>query len=101
MADPFDSPVDVETDDSGLSGLGQMVVAVAVAVFTLTVFNAHALAAWADTLEPGPRSAQIGAIAHGLADKTAAAGMDRPRAALHGQWERVKAARWPDQAGAE
>lgn len=101
MADQFDSPVDVEADDSGLSGLGQMVVAVGVAVFTLAMFNAHALAAWADGLEPGARSARISAVAHALASKTDAAGMDRSRAVLHGTWERVKAARWPDQAGAE
>jgi hypothetical protein len=67
------------------------------ALFVLALLNAHALAAWADTLEPGARSARIGAAAHGLADTTAARGLDGPRAALHDEWETVKAARWPGQ----
>ena len=98
MTDQFDSPVDVEGPQEGPSGLGQMAVAVAVAVVTLALLNAHALAAWADGLEPGTRSAAIGIAAHGLADKNAALGLDGPRAALHDEWRKVKAARWPDQA---
>lgn len=101
MADQFDSPVDVETDEQGLSGLGQMVVAVGVAVFMLALLNAHALAAWADGLEPGARSVRIGSVAHGLADQTAARGLDGLGAALKQQWDRVKGARWPDQAGTD
>jgi hypothetical protein len=98
MADQFDSPVDVEADEKGFSGLGQMAVAVGIAVFTLAMLNAHALGAWADGLEPGARTARISAVAHGLADQTAARGLDVPRAALKQQWDKVKAARWPDQA---
>jgi hypothetical protein len=98
MADQFDSPVDVEADEQGLSGLAQMAVAVGIAVFTLAMLNAHALGAWADGLEPGARTARITAVAHGLADQTAARGLDGPRAALKQQWDQVKAARWPDQA---
>lgn len=97
MAEDFDSPVDVATDDQGLSGLGQLAVAMALALFVLALFNAHALAAWTDTLEPGERSARIGAVAHGLADTTAARGLDGPRAALHDEWETAKAARWASQ----
>ncbi len=97
MAEEFDSPVDIATDDQGLPGVGQLIVAIAVAAYVLLLWNAHALAAWTDGLEPGPLSARAGAIAHALADKTAAAGMDAPRAALHDEWERVKAARWPGQ----
>jgi hypothetical protein len=74
MAERFDSPVDVEADEAGLSGLAQMTSVVIVALLTLAMLNAHALAAWADGLEPGNRSARIGAIAHGLADRTAAGG---------------------------
>jgi hypothetical protein len=97
MADRFDSPVDVGSDDGGLSGLGQMAVAVGIALFTLAMLNAHALAAWADGLPPGQRGARIGAAARQLADQTAARGFDAPRAALHERWDKVKAARWPDQ----
>ena len=98
MADQFDSPVDVEADEQGLSGLAQMAVAVGVAVFMLAMLNAHALGAWADGLEPGARTARISAVAHGLADQAATHDLDGPRAALKQQWDRVKAARWPDQA---
>lgn len=106
MADAFESPVDVTADQRGLSGLGQMAIVVIVAVVTLALLNAHALAAWADTLEPGARSARIGDAAHALADRTAARGFDGPRATLHDQWNRAKAARWsgqsrPDQAPAD
>lgn len=98
MADRFDSPVDVEAAEQGLSGLGQMAVAVGIAVFTLALLNAHALAAWADGLEPGARSARISTVAHRLANRTAARGLDGPRAALKSGWDDIKAARWPDQA---
>ncbi|WP_372915083.1 hypothetical protein [Sandarakinorhabdus sp.] len=101
MADPFDSPVDVEADDAGLSGLAQMAAALVFALVTLAVLNAHAFAAWADALEPGTRSARIGAVADGFADRTAAGGLDVPRAALNAGWNRVKAARWPNQDAPE
>lgn len=97
MTDRFDSPVDVEADDTGLSGLAQLTTVMIFALVTLALLNAHALAAWADGLEPGTRSARISAIAHGLADRTTARGLDGPRAALHAEWNKVKAARWPDQ----
>lgn len=101
MADDFDSPVDIAAPEQGLSGLGQLGVAAGIALFLLALGNAHALAAWADGLEPGARSARIGAAAHGLADATAAAGLDAPRAALHDGWDQVKAARWPGQQAAD
>ncbi|MEI6486771.1 MAG: hypothetical protein WCO11_10940 [Sphingomonadales bacterium] len=96
MADRFESPVDVEAAGAGLPGIAQMAVAVIVAVAVLLLLNAHALAAWADTLTPGARSARIGAAAHAVAD--AARSLDGPRAALHEEWIRLKAARWPGQS---
>ena len=101
MADQFDSPVDVEAGEQGLSGLGQLAFALGVAVFMLALLNAHALAAWADGLEPGARTARIGSIAHSLADQTAARGFDGPRATLKRQWDEIKAARWADQASTD
>lgn len=100
MADQFDSPVNVEAGEQGLSGLGLLAVAVSIAVFTLALLNAHALAAWADGLEPSARSDRFGSITHGFVDHTAARGLDGPRAALKSGWDDVKAARWSDQAGA-
>lgn len=95
MAEPFDSPVDVTASERGLSGLALMGLAVSIAALLLLLFNAHALAAWADGLAPGARSARIGSLAHGVADATA--GLDGPRAGLHQHWLKLKAARWPGQ----
>lgn len=97
MADQFDSPVDVEADVAGMSGLAQMASVVAVAVITLALLNAHALAAWADGLTPSPRSAVVATLSHDLADSTAARGLDAPRAAMKSAWDDAKAARWPGQ----
>lgn len=101
MADQFDSPVDVEADVAGVSGLTQMAVAVGVAVFVLAVLNAHALAAWADGLVPSARNAAVVAASHDLADRTAARGLDAPRAAIKAQWDAAKAARWRRQGDAQ
>jgi hypothetical protein len=101
MADQFDSPVDVAMEvaanDHHVPGLTYMVMTVGVALFTVAMLNAHALAAWADGLEPGVRTARIATVAHGLADRTAARGFDAPRAAIKSTWDRAKARRWRGQ----
>jgi hypothetical protein len=97
VADQFDSPVDVAAETQGVSGLVYMVVAVGVALFTVAMLNAHALAAWADGLDPGTRTARIVMVAHGLADRTAERGLDGPRAALKSTWDQAKARRWRGQ----
>lgn len=101
MASPFDSPVDVGAAAAGRAaerpGLTAMIVAVGIAVLALTWFNTHALAAWADGLAPGARTARIAAFARGLADETAALGLDGPRTALKAQWDKAKMLRWNDQ----
>lgn len=94
MASKFESPVDVDAAEAGLPGLAQMAIAIATALLVLTLGNAHALAAWADGLEPGARNARIAVFAHGLADQTAALGLDGPRSALKAQWDRAKSLRW-------
>jgi hypothetical protein len=98
MANPFDSPVDiaVETPEIALPGLQQMAVAVGVAILALLLVNAHALASWTGGLEPGANSARMDAAARGLAEQTAARGLDGPRAAIKQSWDRLKAADWPD-----
>ncbi|WP_439544631.1 hypothetical protein [Sandarakinorhabdus sp.] len=98
MADPFDSPVDVAADGAGVSGLTQMAAAVSVALFCVAMLNAHALAAWADGLTPSARTAGVVAVSHGLADRTAARGLDGPRAAIKARWDQAKAARWRGQS---
>ena len=102
MADAFESPVDIaaEVAPTALSGLAQMASAVAIAAFLLLLFNAHALASWADGLAPGPRTAPVNAAAQALAAQTQARGFDGPRAALKSGWDAVKAQRWPRQEAA-
>ena len=96
MADRFESPIDIATEApaTALSGLGLMVVSVGLAAFLLLLLNAHALAAWAGGLAPGPRHAPIVRTADALAAQTAARGLDGLRAALKPVWEKAKAARW-------
>lgn len=97
MADAFDSPIDIdaEAQPAALSGPAQMATAVGIATVLLLLFNAHALAAWADTLSPGPRTQSVNAAAQGLYSRTQERGFDAPRAGLNGQWERMKALPWP------
>jgi hypothetical protein len=96
MADAFDSPIDIaaEVPATALSGLAQMATAVGIAALLLLLFNAHALAGWADGLTPGPRTEAVNRAAQDVHARTQARGFDGPRAALHGQWERVKGLRW-------
>jgi|JI8StandDraft_2_1071088.scaffolds.fasta_scaffold04492_6 hypothetical protein len=96
MADAFDSPIDidVETPAKALSGLAQMAAAVGVATLLLLLFNAHALAAWADGLAPGTRTEAISRAAQALLARTQARGLDAPRAVLNGRWEEAKALKW-------
>jgi hypothetical protein len=101
MADQFDSPVDVTAEVTGVSGLAQLATCVGVAVIVLALFNAHALAAWADGLTPSTRSAAAVAVSHELADATAQRGLDSPRAALKSGWDQAKAARWAGQRADE
>lgn len=101
MADQFDSPVDVAASDVGVPGLTHMGMAVGAALFTVLMLNAHALAAWADALAPGARTAAIMAPAHILAERTAARGLDAPRSHFKAQWERAKAARWRGQGASQ
>ncbi len=99
MADPFESPVDVEAlvPPSSLPGVWQMAVAVGIAVFVALMLNTHALATWTAALPPEPRNVALDAAAQGLAKRTAARGLDSARAAIKSGWAQAKAADWPDQ----
>lgn len=101
MAQQFDSPVDVAADVAGISGLAYMAASAAVALLYAALLNAHALAAWADGLTPSARTAVIVTLSHDLADRTAAGGLDGPRAAMKAQWDTAKAAVWPGQSAAQ
>jgi hypothetical protein len=99
MTDRFESPIDVEgeTPATALPGVAQMVVAVGIATFVLVMLNARALANWTAARAPDSRAAAFDPAAQHLAAVTQARGLDDARAAIKTQWERAKAARWPDQ----
>ena len=65
MAEPFESPVDVEAlvPPSALPGVAQMAVAIGIASFLALALNTHALAAWTAALPPDPRVAALDAAA--------------------------------------
>ncbi len=98
MAEQFDSPLDVEAlvPPTALPGVQHMAVAVGIAVFALLMLNAHALASWTGALPPQPRALSADAAAQELAARTAARGLDRPRAAIRAGWEQARALRWPE-----
>jgi hypothetical protein len=100
MAEPFDSPLDVEAlvPPTSIPGAWHMAVAVGMAAFALLMLNAQALASWTGALPPQPRNLAADAAAQGLAAHTAARGMDRPHAVIKQGWDRAKAMRWPEPA---
>jgi hypothetical protein len=105
VAEQFDSPVDMDVEAHahapGRPGLIQMSIAVGTAVFVLAMLNTHAIAAWADNLAPSKRTAGVVTVTHDLAGRTAAHGLDAPRAAMKAQWEKAKAARWRSRGEAQ
>ena len=99
MAEPFESPVDVEAlvPPSALPGVAQMAVAIGIASFLALALNTHALAAWTAALPPDPRVAALDAAAQELAKRAAARKLDGVRAAVRSRWAQAKAAEWPVQ----
>lgn len=89
------SPVDLPPDPiDRRQALGWASGVVATASLLLLVLNAHAIGAWFDELTPTPLTARLQGPVAWLTGTTARAGLDGPRAALHGRWEKVRAARF-------
>jgi hypothetical protein len=99
MAEPFESPVDVEAlvPTAALPGVAQMAVAIGIAAFLTLALNTHALAAWTAAWPPDPRVAALDAAAQDLAKRAAARELDGVRAAVRLRWAQAKAADWPAQ----
>jgi hypothetical protein len=70
--------------------------AVLIAAALLALLNAHSLQTWAETLPPDWGGETARALADAWATRTEAAGLDRPRAAMHDAYERKKALGWGD-----
>lgn len=91
----FDSPVDLPGDEPGRGHpLAWTTVTMLVASLFLFATNAATLKDWVDEQTPGPRQAQLAALAGEWARITAEMGLGTPRAALHAEWKTAQAARF-------
>jgi hypothetical protein len=70
--------------------------AVLVAALVLALLNARALQTWAETLPPDWAGETARALADAWTARTDAAGLGRPRAAMHAAYAQKKALRWGD-----
>ena len=71
-----------------------------IATVVLALLNAHALQSWVTTLAPSWSGQMIRRLVAAWSSRTEAAGLDRPRAAIHDAYEAKKALTWDDLASA-
>jgi hypothetical protein len=69
---------------------------VIVATLLLALMNAHSLQSWATTLPPDWGGETARTLADAWYGRTADAGLDKPRAAIHDAFEAKKGLRWDD-----
>jgi hypothetical protein len=67
---------------------------VATASLILLLFNAGAVAGWANELEPGPLTVPAIAAADGWHGFTRRLGLDRPVETMRGRWREAQSARF-------
>ena len=99
------SPVLLQTDPvDTVRPWRWMTVTIATATAVLLFANAHAMSEWFDERTPNALTDAFRPTVTGWTERTAGAGLDRPRARLHGMWRKVRAARFgkeePGQRGA-
>jgi hypothetical protein len=70
-----------------------------VATIVLALLNAHSLQSWATTLPPDWGGETIRALADAWFGRTADAGLDAPRAAIHDAYDAKKGLTWGDILG--
>jgi hypothetical protein len=80
---------------------GWTVRTVIVAALALALLNAHALQSWTTTLPPEWGGQTLRTLADAWYGRTTAAGLDRPRAAVHDAFEAKKTLVWSDLAQAK
>ena len=68
------------------------------AALVLALLNAHSLQSWATTLPPDWGGQTVRALADAWSARTADAGLDKPRAAIHDAYEAKKSRTWSDLA---
>jgi hypothetical protein len=93
------SPVDLPDPliDDG-EGFAWASIVIAIAAFVLLVTNSVSLRDWVDDLPPSPAQAKAAEIAEGWLGLMRAVGVALPRDALHDQWKKAEAARFPDES---
>lgn len=101
---PSETPSPVDLPGPALLGEGGLrwtSGAIVVATVVLLLTNAVSLRDWIDEQRPSPLQAQAAAAADWWVATSDALLLGRPRAALHAQWKRAEAARFPGQAPAD
>lgn len=93
-----ESPVDLPDPLRPLSApLRWTTEAIAAATLVLALFNATAIRGWAYQLDSNDFSARVVAAAEGWYDIVDRAGLNRPVAATHARWQKVKELRFDQQ----
>ncbi len=75
---------------------GWAIRTVVVVTAILAVLNAHALQSWATTLPPEWGGQAVRTLVAAWSSRTEAAGLDRPRAAIHDAFAAKKTLAWSD-----
>ncbi len=91
------SPIDLPEPEIEESGLGWAFGVILIASLFLLFANAESLRDWVDEQAPSPLQAQAAEYADQWVGITEALGIGVPRRAMHEQWKRAEAARFPGQ----
>jgi hypothetical protein len=94
QADETLSPVDLPGEEEAGGGLRWTSIAVAVGALFLLVFNAVTIDDWAKELPPGPAAERLTRATAGWVAVTGRAGLNAPRALVHGAWKQGEALRF-------
>jgi hypothetical protein len=95
------SPIDLPEPELEESGLGWAFGIILIASLFLLFANAQSLSDWIDDQPPGPLQAQAAEWADQWVSLTEEMGIGLPRKAMHAQWKRAEAARFPGQSQGE
>lgn len=101
MPNHISSPIDLPEEEDEPSGLGWACGVIFIASLFLLLTNAVSLRDWIDDQPPGRPQAQAAALADAWLATTQDFGVAIPRAAMHEQWKRTEAARFPATSKAE
>lgn len=92
------SPIDLPRPEIEESGLGWAFGVILIASLFLLFANAESLRDWIDDQPPSPLQAQAAEYADQWVGITEELGIGVPRKAMHEQWKRAEAARFPGQS---